>query len=363
MASEPRVLHLVPCLFSRRDGLIGGAERYAFELARYMAREVPTSLVAFGDEERQEVVEGLNIHVIGRSFYVGGQRTNGVAPALVREVLKADVVHCHQRHVVASSLAALICRLSGRQAFVTDLGGGGRDISAYVSTERWYRGHLHVSGYSRRVYGQEGKPWAHVIYGGVDTDRFSPGEVEGREATVLFVGRLLPHKGVDDLVRGLPEGMQLEVIGPASDGRYLSDLKALANGGSVVFRHDCDDDELVSAYRRALCVVLPSVFRTMYGKETALPELLGQTLLEGMACGVPVICTDVAGMPEVVQDGVTGFVVPPNDPGRIRARLLWLLEHPAERHAMGEAGRRRVLETFTWPAVVRRCLELYSRCA
>lgn len=91
-----------------------------------------------------------------------------------------------------------------------------------------------------------------------------------------------------------------------------------------------------------------------------MPELLGQTLLEGMACGVPAVCTDVASMPEVVVNGVTGFVVPPNDPEALRERLLWLREHPDEARAIGEAGRRRVLEKFTWPAVVRRCLEIYA---
>jgi glycosyltransferase involved in cell wall biosynthesis len=106
-------------------------------------------------------------------------------------------------------------------------------------------------------------------------------------------------------------------------------------------------------------VVLPSVYRTMYGTESKVPELLGQTLLEGMACGAPAICTNVASMPEVVEDGVTGFVVPPNDPQTLGGKLAWLRDHPAEACAMGQASRTRVLELFTWPAVVRRCLQIY----
>ena len=85
----------------------------------------------------------------------------------------------------------------------------------------------------------------------------------------------------------------------------------------MAFHQDCDDDALIDAYRRSLCVVLPSVYKTMYGDETTVPELLGQTLLEGMACGSPVICTRVASLPEVVEDGVTGFIVPPNSPARL----------------------------------------------
>jgi len=61
-----------------------------------------------------------------------------------------------------------------------------------------------------------------------------------------------------------------------------------------------------------------------------------------------------------VEHGVTGFVVPPNDPVALGERLRWLHEHPDEARDMGAAGRRRVLEHFTWPAVVQRCLAIYQ---
>ena len=166
----------------------------------------------------------------------------------------------------------------------------------------------------------------------------------------------MPHKGVD-VCRALPEGMRLEIIGRPI--RHSSRrLAPLATASDVAFRQDCDDAALVSLPPR-VCVVLPSVYRTRYGDQTQVPELLGQTLLEGMACGAPAICTDVASMPEVVEDGVTGFVVPPNDPAALRGSAS-LRDHPARRREMGGAARRRVLENFTWPAVVRNCLEIYN---
>lgn len=358
--ARPRVLHVVPALFDKKDGVVGGAERYALELARHMADEVPTRLLTFGDEERRERIGNLDVRVAGGAWRVRGQRNNPLAPALFAELRRADVVHCHQRSVLASSLSALACRLSGRRVFVTDLGGGGWDLSAYFKNDRWYHGHLHISEYSRRVNGHAGYRAAHVILGGVDTAKFSPRESVERNGTALFVGRILPHKGVDDLVRALPEGMTLEIIGQAYDEEYARELRRLAEGKRVRVRHDCDDEALVDAYRRATCVVLPSVYRTMYGRETRVPELLGQTLLEGMACGAPAVCTRVASMPEVVEDGVTGFVVSPNDPAALGAKLKWLIEHKREAAEMGNAARRRVLEKFSWGAVVRRCMEIYS---
>jgi alpha-maltose-1-phosphate synthase len=360
MNAASKILHVVPALFGR-GGVVGGAERYALELARHMAEVTPTALATFGDEGRCETVGGLKVRVLGGPWYVRGQRTNPVSGRLLAEVFKADVVHCHQQHVLSSSLAAALCRVSGRRVFVSDLGGGGWDVSAYVSTDRWYHGHLHLSEYSRRQAGHAESARAHVIMGGVDVEKFSPnGAAEEGDHPVLYVGRLMPHKGVDDLVEALPEGMRLELIGQPYHEQFVADLRRLSEGKDVRFRHDCDDAALVEAYRRALCVVLPSVYRTRYGDETKVPELLGQTLLEGMACGAPAVCTDVASMPEVVEDGVTGFVVPPNDPRALREKLLWLRDNPARRREMGEAARRRVLEKFTWPSVVRNCLEIYN---
>jgi glycosyltransferase involved in cell wall biosynthesis len=357
---EPTVVHLVPAQFSATDGVIGGAERYAFELARYMTAEVPTRLVTFGSHDRHERHGDLRVTIIGRPWHVRGQRTNPFSLRLFAALRNATVVHCHQQHVLASSMAAAYARATGRRVFVTDLGGGGWDVSAYWSTDSWYHGHLHISQYSRWVYGQAHDPHAHVISGGVDTEKFSPDPASLRGDTALFVGRLLPHKGINDLIEGLPPGLGLEIVGRPGDDGHLGELRRLASGKPVTFCHDADETALVRAYHRALCVVLPSVYRSADGNETRVPELLGQTLLEGMACGIPAICTDVASLPEVVEHGVTGFVVPPNDPVALGERLGWLHQHPDEARAMGAAGRRRVLERFTWPAVVGRCLAIYS---
>jgi glycosyltransferase involved in cell wall biosynthesis len=354
-----RILHIVPTIFGE-GGVVGGAERYALELARHMAEEAPTTFVAFGDKDEERTLGQLQVRILGRTYHVRGQQNNPFSPSLLREIQRANIVHCHQQHVVASSVASLACRLTGRKAYVSDLGGGGSDISSYISTDRWYNAHLHISEYSRTIVGHSDKPWAHVIYGGVDTAKFSPDTATPKDGTVLFVGRLLPHKGIDDLVKAMPPEVNLEIIGRPYDAHYQQDLLKLADGKRVRFRYQCDDQALVEAYRRALCIVLPSVYRTMYGQETSIPELLGQTLLEGMACGTPAICTNVASMPEVVRDQVTGFVVQPNSPEALREKILWLLDHPRETDEMGSAARCHVMERFTWPAVVRRCLEIYA---
>jgi glycosyltransferase involved in cell wall biosynthesis len=359
--SGTEVLHIVPALFRGEGGIVGGAERYAFERARHMSERCATSLITFGDKEEEFYSGKLRIRVLGGSVYVKGQRTNPIARGLFREIWRARFVHCHQQHVVASTITALSGRMMGRRVFVSDLGGGGWDLSSYVSTDRLYHGHLHISEYSRTIYGHAGKSWAEVIYGGVDTAKFSPDSLMKRKHKVVFVGRLMPHKGVDDLIHAIPPGIQLDLVGQPYHERFLTELKQISHGKDVRFRHDCTDEELVNAYRESLCVVLPSVYQDRYGSRTKVPELLGQTLLEGMACGTPAICTDVASMPEVVLDGKTGFVVPPNEPQSLRDRLCWLRDHPEAVELMGATGRERVLQHFRWPQVVSRCLEIYRR--
>jgi glycosyltransferase involved in cell wall biosynthesis len=334
------VVHVTPALFGE-GGVFGGGERYALELARHMADQTSTRLVTFADGPARSDVGRLDVRVLGPAWRVRGQPFNPFHPGLVRHLTWADVVHCHQRSVVASSFSAAFCRASGRRVFVSDLGGGGWDVSGYVSTDRWFHAHLHISEYSQSLFGHAGWDRAHVILGGVDTEKFSPDPAVPKEPLVVYVGRLMPHKGVNDLIEALPAGLTLEVIGRPYDDRFCADLKRLAAGKPVVFRPDCDDLELVWAYRRAICIVLPSVYRTIYG--------------------TPAVCTDVASMPEVVVDDQTGFVVPPNDPAALRAKLEWLRDHPEDVTRLGRAGRQRVLQTFTWPAVVRHCLDLYER--
>jgi glycosyltransferase involved in cell wall biosynthesis len=354
-----KIVHVVPALFGP-DGVVGGAERYALELARHMAMRESTTLVAFGDHDRHERIGQLNIRVIGRPWHVRGQTQNPFALRLLGAIAAADVVHCHQQHILMSSVAAAWCRCRGHRVFVSELGGGGWDVSAYISTDAWFHGHLHLSEYSRRIYGHEQRHSARVVGGGVDVDKFSPDPGVLRDDAALFVGRVLPHKGIDDLIRGLPPGMPLTVAGPQPDPGYAATLAALASSKRVTFKVGLTDAELVSEYRRALCIVLPSVYRTSIGAETSVPELLGQSLLEGMACETPAICTAVASMPEIVEHGQTGFVVAPNTPDAIGERLAQLRDGSAQARDMGRAGRARVLHHFTWDAVVSRCLDAYS---
>ena len=350
-----RVLHVSPTYFGS-DSVLGGGERYAHELAKAMAQRAEVALLSFARKASSRWEGSL------RTEYLRQDRL--FSTRFIRWIRWAEVLHCYQLYTRCTDIALLLGRLFGKKTFCTDLGGGERfSLSYHIPIMKRARAFLLLSEYSRKQW--EAAPTkAHprdlrVIYGGVDTGVFSPGKV-ARSRSVLFVGRLLPHKGIDYLIDALDETIPLRIAGTAYDPAYLELLRGKSKGKLVTFHFRASDQELVSLYQEALVTVQPSVYETCYGQKTAVPELLGLAALESMACGTPVIVTAVGALPEIVLDGITGFIVPPNNPKALREKILYLRENPRVAHEMGRRGLERVLKHFTWNAVVTRCLSAYE---
>ena len=164
------------------------------------------------------------------------------------------------------------------------------------------------------------------VTGGIDVQ---PVETEEPPGYLLFVGRLRIRKGVEVLLEALPPGARLLVAG---DGEHRSSLKEKPG---VRFLGRCDAGRVRGLLRNAAALVVPSIY-----------EGMPLVVLEAMESGVPVVASRVSGIPEVVEDGVTGWLVPPEDPGALNAALREALERPDEARRRGEAGRRRVDERF-----------------
>ena len=273
-------------------------------------------------------------------------------------VRDARVVHVHQYETVVTSLCLLIGRLLRKPVFATDLGVQARNGIRKFRLDRLVTGFLAISQFSASLYPQFANR-AEVIYGGVDTAKFRPGCAH-REKEVVYVGRLLPHKGIDILIRAVDPTIPLHLYGRPYDAAYRKELERLAAGKDVIFHEDASDAEIVDAYRRARVAVLPSVYDSDYARDMRKAELLGLVLLEAMACGTPVVCSEVGGMPEVVDHGTTGWVVPANDVAALRERIQQLLEDDKVWASMSAAAAAHVERRFTWPRVVDRCLAAYA---
>ncbi len=357
-----RVVQVAPTLFGP-EGIFGGGERYPLELARALARRVDCQLVSFGPAARSwREPSGLRVHVLRSLAFAAGHPAHPLALGLGHAVASADVVHTHHLRSAPSRLAAVHARIRRLTTAVTDHGLPGGDWAGLLP--RLFDRFLTVSAYSARDLRTPASR-TRVIYGGADPDRFSP-ERDASRRGVLFVGRLTPHKGVDRLIEALPDEADLRVVGSAGhdpelpEREYPNLLRRLAEGRRVQFFGAVSESHLPTLYRQAQVLALPSVHETCFGRMIAVSELLGLAAIEAMASGTPVVASRIGGLPEVVEDGVTGFLVEPGNVDELRARLAQLLADRPLAAQLGRRGRERVLETFTWDACAERCLAAYS---
>ncbi len=352
-----RVVHVTPTYFAPESAL-GGGERFAEELARAMAGRAEVKLVSFGPRELRETPRPGYQRVILRSW--SRDRMTPFAPGLFRELREADVIHCHQLNVLPTFLAALFGRRQGSRVFVSDLGGGGWTPGYQIDVTPWMAAHLPISGYAAR--GLPGRNRRHqVIYGGVDLARhpMRPMRPEpAHDGSVVFLGRVLPHKGIHFLIEGLPPGVPLHVVGPAPDSGYLDRLHGLAAGKDVRFHGPLSDAEVVERLGRAMALVHPTPVDER--GSAGAHELFGLALVEAMARGCPVIASDAASLPEIVAPEVNGLLVPPNRPEAIGEAVLRLKNDPDLWAQLSQDARRTVEEKFTWDKVVDRCLAAYT---
>lgn len=356
-----RIVHVAPTPFGAA-GLFGGGERYPIELARALAAETECELLTFGPRPARRLEPtGLRVRVLRSVAHGHRHPAHPLALGLPGALRHADVVHTHHMRSLPSRMAALTARATGKPVVVTDHGLGGGGWGGLLP--RLFSRFLVVSAYSAQTL-RSPPQHTRVIYGGADPDRYHPDG--GRRNGVLFVGRFTPHKGLDRLIEALPQGADLICVGSHGhdlrppESRYGDLLRKLATDRSVRFLETVPDVELAQLYRRAQVFVLPSVERTCYGRSVAISELLGLSVLEAMASGTPVVCSRLGGLPEIVEDGRTGFLVEPGDVGQLRDRIATLLADRALAERMGSAARDAVLDRFTWSACAARCLAAYS---
>lgn len=175
----------------------------------------------------------------------------------------------------------------------------------------------------------------------------------GPSPLLLFVGRLVPYKGVDVLIRAM-RGFngRLAVVGDGPLRESLSRLAAdIGVTDRVRFVGAVPDEQVVALYHACDALVLPSVTRA---------EAFGMVQLEAMACGKPVISTDLpSGVPWVNQHGESGLVVPPGDVEGLGAGLQTLFADSARRAALGAGARRRVEREFSDDRMAQRTVSIY----
>ena len=225
-----------------------------------------------------------------------------------------------------------------------------------------------------------------TVNNGVDADYFVPGDEDDRQhdgtaPQILFVGRISPEKGIHDLIDAFikisekyPQ-VELTIAGPnlvvsrefLFDLQHEPEVQALEPFYSinyleyikskipahlserVIFTGSLPQQELLPYYQKADVVINPS-----------LSEAFGMSLVEAMATQTPVVATEIGGMPEIVDDGVTGRIVEPGNPQALADATIEIISNPERARAMGIAGRSKVLQCYCWSKIAESLVDTYT---
>jgi starch synthase len=324
--------------------------------------------------------------------------TLGVDLQMAQDVQGADIVHSHTWYANGAGHIAKLLHgvphvvtahsLEPLRPWKAEQLGGGYRVSSWIERTAFEAADAVIAvsgGMARdilRSYPALDESRVHVVYNGIDLERWKPTQdldtvralgIDPGRPSVVFVGRITRQKGLPYLLRAaatLPPEVQLVLCAGAPDtpgilAEVTAGVEALQRERSGVVWIDrlLPQHELAAVLTAGTVFVCPSVY-----------EPLGIVNLEAMACGLPVVGTATGGIPEVVDDGVTGRLVPidqvtdgtgtPTDPDLFVAdlsrTLIEVLADPALAAAMGRAGRVRAEQMFSWTQIATRTREIYA---
>ena len=197
-----------------------------------------------------------------------------------------------------------------------------------------------------------------ILPNGIDVNRFREGKKEKPGNLLLFVGRLDPKKGLDTLLASLKhieEPVELVIIGPSSSYvGYSQYIIKLINDLSKSSRHKIryigkvNSEDLIGWYQKASMLIMPSIH-----------ESFPMVNLESLACGTPVIASDVGAISEVVRNYQNGILIPPSDPIKLASAIQYLLSNENERLRFGKSGRKWIVENYSTDITVEKYIALY----
>jgi glycosyltransferase involved in cell wall biosynthesis len=353
-----RIAYVSPQYFADASYL-GGGERYVYNLARAVASaagDCHVDLISYAPaSETVELADGVTLRLVTASNRPS-EALDTTSWEIPEAISDAELVHLHQAFTQSAEFGLLAAKLQRKPVCMSDQGGQSSRLGQSLGSLELADRIICYSDFGASLF--RTRTQIALVKGGVDEGFFSPPTSPVRREGFLYVGRLLPHKGVDRLLAALPDGMPLTVLGRPYDESYYGLLQKLARTKDVRFVTDADDATLLNEYRRAWAVVLPSTYVDCYGRSYLAPELMGLTLLEAMACGTPAICSTVGALPEFIRHEKTGLVF--ESVAELREELERLSADSALVDELGAGAREVVVEEYGFAAVGPKMLNIYE---
>lgn len=343
------VLMLAPRVFE--EPYLGGGERYVSALCK--------ALYERGDLRLTLVTATGPTHIELRMPSAEPKRLR------IRELVTlgrtANIIHVHQINSPAFDIATALTTLVRRPLILTDHGGGWKTPGRVIGRQRLrlVSGLAPVSATSAKDLRWGATKPMQILYGGGDHLPRYASKSQLRITDFLYVGRLLPHKGIDLLINSLPSGRSLRICGSIGDPAFIRHLQGLAAEKDVDFILSPPDSELASIYSASSFTILPSLDR-LDQKVVRRPELLGLVLLESIACGTPCSGSSLPAIREVLEPaGMPVF--PVGSETALNATLMSLphrsdYEHQRYRELCVVAANR-----YSWKETATRATNFYRK--
>ena len=365
MLSAPSPKMNILHLYKDYYPVLGGIENHLRVLAEAQAaagHHVTVLVCNPGYRSCTEVANGVTVIKAGRLATVASMPLS-LAQPLTLARLRPDIVHIQSPYPLGEAANWLIGRAKATViSYQSDIVRQQKALRFYGPILRYVlqAADKIIANNPRYI---ESSNWLQpvrdkccVIPIGIDVTRFSPAKAAQRnQLQLLFVGRLRYYKGLDTLLHAMPNIPQahLTIVGV---GPMQTEWQALTHklnlDDRVTFAGEIDDAQLPDYYRRADVFVLPSNARS---------EAYGIVLLEAMASGLPCVTTELGtGTSWIVQDGATGFVVPPQDPLALAKAINQLLTNQSLRLRFGQAALKRVVSEFSHQVMARRVMQVYE---
>jgi glycosyltransferase involved in cell wall biosynthesis len=361
-----RVAYLTPTYFSA-ESVVGGGERYVSNLAHALKvaqisdslpyRFAPT-ILSIGPEPKLFVQDGIPIRVLPNNTS-SENPMDGTSALLWSELSDYDLIHVHQSLTIFGAYCSVIAKTLRKPLILTDLGGGANPVMLSGKGLQLADGIISISNFAHSFIAPHFSGPHEVIIGPVDTDFFTVAASTGcNKLTAICVSRILPHKGIDRIIKALPPALKLRVVGRVYDAAYHKTLTQMSVGKDIEFIHDADDQRLLSLYQSSDLFIQASTFRDCNGNVTHKPELMGLTTLEALACGLPVIVSDAGSLPELVADHNWGRVFSTDD--ELEVYLNDFRHELWPQRGSSQEARSHVVNNYSYNAVGFRLSNFYA---
>ncbi len=363
-----KILRVAPDIY---PNMVGGFGVHVHEMSKEQVKlghDVTVYISSENVEPEYQTADGYYVHNFKPLIKILG---NSIMPAMLFDIMKEqssyDVVHAHSHLFFSTNLSAVARQIGSTPLIITNHGMKSQ------TAPKWFQDIYTATG-ARLTFAAADKILCYtetekkelvdlrikpekieVIHNGIDTDLFVPArEASFDKKNLLWIGRYVKGKGVDYLIDALTilktryPDVILTMVGKGPDkDRINQKIRDLNLESNIIMKDFVPNSEIVGLYQNSSVFVLPS-----------LEEGVPRTILEAMSCGIPVVCSRLPQLVDIVDGG--GLLAPVKDSQALADNISKILSNSSLAEELSKSGRRNAVENHSWKDTVKKTVQIYK---